>query len=226
MQRRRRHGTARPSAPACSSRATARSPSRPARPDADRRRRHRRPDRLRRHRRQCRQRWRRQGRRRDAGADRRQHLHRRHDRHRRPDQLHIANNLGTGTITLDGGGLQWATGTTPTSPPGWRAIGAGGGTFDTNGNNVTLAAALRRARRPHQDRRRHADAVAATNSYPGGTASTAARWRCGGRQSRQRRRRPRLRRRHAAIRRELRLQRAITLNAGGGTFDTNGSTRP
>jgi autotransporter-associated beta strand protein len=53
-----------------------------------------------------------------------------------------ANNFGTGQITLNGGGLQWATGT-PTDISGQlTAIGSHGATFDTNGNNVTLASAL------------------------------------------------------------------------------------
>ncbi|MFZ5783588.1 MAG: autotransporter domain-containing protein [Pseudomonadota bacterium] len=53
-----------------------------------------------------------------------------------------ADNFGTGTITLDGGGLQWATGTTTDISVRLAALGAGGGTFDTNGNDVTLASGL------------------------------------------------------------------------------------
>ena len=49
-----------------------------------------------------------------------------------------ANNFGTGAITLNGGGLQWATGNTTDISARLAALGAGGGTFDTNGNNVTL----------------------------------------------------------------------------------------
>jgi autotransporter-associated beta strand protein len=53
-----------------------------------------------------------------------------------------ANNFGTGPITLNGGGLQWASGT-PTDISGQlSAIGSHGATFDTNGNDVTLASAL------------------------------------------------------------------------------------
>ncbi|MFD0895237.1 autotransporter-associated beta strand repeat-containing protein [Luteolibacter ambystomatis] len=52
-------------------------------------------------------------------------------------------NLGTGAITMGGGGLQWATGSTVDITSGRTVtIGAGGGTFDTNGNNVTLATAF------------------------------------------------------------------------------------
>lgn len=51
-------------------------------------------------------------------------------------------NFGSGTITLDGGGLQWASGTTTDISSRLNAFGAGGATFDTNGNNVTLASAL------------------------------------------------------------------------------------
>ena len=51
-------------------------------------------------------------------------------------------NLGTGTITLNGGGLQWATGNTTDISAQLAAIGSGGATFDTNGNNVSFATAL------------------------------------------------------------------------------------
>lgn len=58
--------------------------------------------------------------------------------------INFANggNLGTGSITLDGGGLQWATGNTLDISSRLSAIGSAGGTFDTNGNNVTLASIL------------------------------------------------------------------------------------
>lgn len=53
-----------------------------------------------------------------------------------------ANNFGTGPITLDGGGLQWATGTSTDISARLAAIGANGGTFDTNSNTVTFATGL------------------------------------------------------------------------------------
>jgi len=53
-----------------------------------------------------------------------------------------SNNFGSGNITLDGGGLQWATGTTTDISPQLAPFGAGGATFDTNGNNVTLGSSL------------------------------------------------------------------------------------
>ncbi len=53
-----------------------------------------------------------------------------------------SNNLGSGTITLNGGGLQWATGTTTDISSRLAALGAGGGTLDTNGNTVSLATGL------------------------------------------------------------------------------------
>jgi autotransporter-associated beta strand protein len=56
--------------------------------------------------------------------------------------FNAANNFGTGQITLNGGGLQWATGNTLDISSRLTALGAGGGTFDTNGNNVTLASAI------------------------------------------------------------------------------------
>ena len=52
------------------------------------------------------------------------------------------NSLGTGNITLNGGGLQWATGNTVDISSRLNALGASGGTFDTNGNNVTLGTAI------------------------------------------------------------------------------------
>ena len=51
-------------------------------------------------------------------------------------------NFGTGLVTLNGGGLQWAAGTKTDVSSILAPIGSGGGTFDTNGNNVTLASPL------------------------------------------------------------------------------------
>ena len=53
-----------------------------------------------------------------------------------------ANNFGTGTVTLNGGGLQWAAGNTTDISSKLAPLGAAGGTFDTNGNNVTFATGL------------------------------------------------------------------------------------
>jgi fibronectin-binding autotransporter adhesin len=53
-----------------------------------------------------------------------------------------AANFGTGQITLNGGGLQWATGTSTDISSRLAAIGSNGGTFDTNGSNVTFGTAL------------------------------------------------------------------------------------
>ncbi|MDF3056641.1 MAG: uncharacterized protein K0R17_856 [Rariglobus sp.] len=52
------------------------------------------------------------------------------------------DNFGSGAITLNGGGLQWADGNTADVSSRLGAFGANGATFDTNGNNVTLASAL------------------------------------------------------------------------------------
>jgi autotransporter-associated beta strand protein len=50
------------------------------------------------------------------------------------------NSLGTGTIlNLNGGSLQWNGTNTADISTDTVTIGAGGATFDTNGNNVTLA---------------------------------------------------------------------------------------
>ena len=54
-----------------------------------------------------------------------------------------AGNFGSGQITLDGGGLQWATSYNGTDISArLNPLGAGGGIFDTNGNNVTLGSAI------------------------------------------------------------------------------------
>jgi outer membrane autotransporter protein len=53
-----------------------------------------------------------------------------------------ANNFGSGTVILNGGGLQWATGTTTDISSKLAPLGAGGGIFDTNGSNVTLGSVL------------------------------------------------------------------------------------
>jgi autotransporter-associated beta strand protein len=53
-----------------------------------------------------------------------------------------ASNFGSGPILLNGGGLQWAAGTSTDISSRLFPFGADGATFDTNGNNVTLASAL------------------------------------------------------------------------------------
>ncbi|MGJ8658075.1 MAG: autotransporter-associated beta strand repeat-containing protein [Akkermansiaceae bacterium] len=52
------------------------------------------------------------------------------------------DNFGTAAITLDGGGLQWASGSTFDISNRLNPLGSAGGTFDTNSNNVTLATAM------------------------------------------------------------------------------------
>jgi autotransporter-associated beta strand protein len=54
----------------------------------------------------------------------------------------MAGGLGTGTITVNGAGLQWAAGNTSDISTQLAAIGSGGATFDTNGNNVSFATTL------------------------------------------------------------------------------------
>lgn len=51
-------------------------------------------------------------------------------------------NFGSGIITLSGGGVQWASGSTVDISGRLAALGSGGGTFDTNGNLITLASAI------------------------------------------------------------------------------------
>src|SRR5262249_56659474 len=47
-----------------------------------------------------------------------------------------ASNFGSGTITLDGGGLQWASGTTTDISSKLAAFGSGGANFDTTRHKV------------------------------------------------------------------------------------------
>ncbi|MDO9414384.1 MAG: autotransporter domain-containing protein [Pseudolabrys sp.] len=51
-------------------------------------------------------------------------------------------NLGSGNITLNGGGLRWASGNTTDISGRLNPIGANGATFDTNDNDVTFATTL------------------------------------------------------------------------------------
>ncbi|MBY0322349.1 MAG: autotransporter-associated beta strand repeat-containing protein [Reyranella sp.] len=53
-----------------------------------------------------------------------------------------AGSLGSGAISLNGGGLQWATGNTTDISMRLTPLGTGGGTIDTNGNEVTFATGL------------------------------------------------------------------------------------
>jgi len=52
------------------------------------------------------------------------------------------NNLGTGNFTINGGGLQWGAGTVLDVSARLNPLGTLGGTFDTNGNAVTLASVI------------------------------------------------------------------------------------
>ncbi|WP_168193386.1 autotransporter domain-containing protein, partial [Bradyrhizobium sp. NAS96.2] len=56
--------------------------------------------------------------------------------------FNAASNFGSGNITLNGGGLQWASGNTADISGKLNAIGSAGTTLDYNGNAVTLATAL------------------------------------------------------------------------------------
>jgi len=49
---------------------------------------------------------------------------------------------GSGSVTLNGGGLRWASGNTADVSGNLAALGASGAKFDTNGNNVTFSTAL------------------------------------------------------------------------------------
>ncbi len=55
--------------------------------------------------------------------------------------FNTAGSFGTGAITLNGGALQWASGTS-TDVSSRLAIGSNGGTLDTNGSNVSFGTGL------------------------------------------------------------------------------------
>ena len=134
-----------------------------------------------------------------------------------------ANSFGSGLITINGGGLQWATGNSADISAQLAAFGAGGATFDTNGNNVTLAASLSG---PGGLIKTGAGTMtlSGVNSYQGGTAINGGA---------------------LAVTADANLgaaagglafgggtlqflsgfttNRTVTLSAGGGTFDTNGN---
>jgi autotransporter-associated beta strand protein/T5SS/PEP-CTERM-associated repeat protein len=134
-----------------------------------------------------------------------------------------ANSFGSGTITIDGGGLQWATGNSADISAQLAAFGASGTTFDTNGNNVTLAASLSGLGGLTKTGA-GTMTLSGVNSYQGGTAINGGT---------------------LAVTAAANLgaasgglafgggtlqflagfitNRAVTLNAGGGTFDTNGN---
>ena len=52
------------------------------------------------------------------------------------------DNLGTGNITLDGGGLKWAAGNTTDISSRLNPLTENGSIFDTNGNDITFASSV------------------------------------------------------------------------------------
>jgi autotransporter-associated beta strand protein len=56
--------------------------------------------------------------------------------------FNTASSFGSGAITLNGGGLQWASGTSTDISSRLAAIGSNGATFDTNGSNVSFGTGL------------------------------------------------------------------------------------
>ncbi|WP_338688868.1 autotransporter domain-containing protein [Bradyrhizobium sp. 26S5] len=77
--------------------------------------------------------------------------------------FNAASNFGSGHITLNGGGLQWANGNTADISGRLNAIGSGGTTFDYNGNAVMLGTQLTGT-----------GGVTIANSGSGGTLTLAA----------------------------------------------------
>ena len=138
-----------------------------------------------------------------------------------------ALNFGTGNILLNGGGLQWATGTTTDISAKLAPLGAGGGIFDTNGNNVALASVISGAGALIKQGLGTLT-LTANNLYSGGTTvsgglinfssagnfgSGAITLNGGGLQ-------------WAAGSSADISSKLAPLGAGGGLFDTNGNTSP
>ena len=135
-----------------------------------------------------------------------------------------SNNLGIGTITLDGGGLQWATDTSTDLSNRLGAVGAGGATFDTNGNNVTLSSSFAGSTGGIVKTGTGTLTLNAVTQFAGatindGTLAVAADNNLGAAGSGLTFGGGTLR-----FNSGFSSGRAITLNAGGGTFDTNGNT--
>ena len=114
-----------------------------------------------------------------------------------------ASNFGTGTITLNGGGVQWATGNTADISARFAPLGANGATFDTNGNNVVLGSALTG---PGSLTKQGAGTLSLVgpNSYSGGSSVNAGTLRL-------------------AFGASLASGSALTVN--GGTFDLNSNNQ-
>lgn len=87
-------------------------------------------------------------------------------------------NLGTGTITLNGGGLQWAAGNTTDVSAQLNPLGANGAIFDTNGNNVTFSTALSGGALVKNGA--GTLLLTADNTYTGGTTINAGTLQVGG----------------------------------------------
>ena len=134
-----------------------------------------------------------------------------------------ATSFGTGPISIDGGGLQWATGNAADISSQLAAFGTGGATFDTNGNNVTLASALSG---PGGLTKVGAGTMTLSgiNTYQGGTTINGGTLAVGADAN------------LGAAAGGLAFgggtlqflagftsNRGVTLNAGGGAFDTNGN---
>ena len=133
------------------------------------------------------------------------------------------------TLTLNGGGLQWATGNT-TDISGMLTLGSNGGTFDTNGNNVTLATGITGSTGGITKAGNGTLTLSGANTYTGGTTINAGTLAIGA---------------DSALGAEsgaLTLNggtlqttsginfttsgtsRSITLGTNGGTFDTDGQS--
>jgi outer membrane autotransporter protein len=80
-----------------------------------------------------------------------------------------AANLGSGQIVLDGGGLQWASGTTTDISARLAALGRGGAVLDVQDNDVTLASAMSGADGALIKRGDGVLTLAADNTYTGVT---------------------------------------------------------
>ena len=137
----------------------------------------------------------------------------------------MAANFGTGPITVNGGGLQWATGNTTDISAQLAPLGAAGAHLRHQRQQRRLRVGAVGQRRPRQGRQRHADPGRRQHLRAAARRSTAARSRCRRTTTSAM---PRAASLSAAARcscsRSFTSARAVTLNAAGGTIDTNGNS--
>src|SRR6185369_12167176 len=107
-----------------------------------------------------------------------------------------ANSFGSGLITINGGGLQWATGNSADISAQLAAFGAGGGTMTLSGVNSYQGGTAINGGTLAVTADANLGAASGGLAFGGGTLQFLAGFT---------------------------TNRTVTLSAGGGTFDTNGN---